>query len=83
MGLEEGDRAKRGKKHAEGMFFSPGESPWTGDGRRYACWHLSILFFCLCLFDSVEQVQPHLKSLTKCGILVSTTQAINQLKQVI
>jgi hypothetical protein len=45
MGLEEGGLAERqGKKHAGGMFFSPGESPflsgrvllWMWTGRKLA-----------------------------------------------
>ena len=33
MGLEEDGTAQQGKKHAGGMFFSPGESP-LNCGRR-------------------------------------------------
>ena len=33
-GFEEDGRAKRGKKHAGGMFFSPGEDPWTCERTR-------------------------------------------------
>ena len=33
-GFEEDGRAKRGKKHAGGMFFSPGENPWPCECTR-------------------------------------------------
>jgi len=35
MGFEEDGTAQQGKKHAGGMFFSPGENPWTDDGRLF------------------------------------------------
>ena len=34
IGFEEDGRAKRGKKHAGGMFFSPGENPWPCERTR-------------------------------------------------
>ena len=37
MGFEEDGRAKRGKKYAGGMFFSPGENPWIAERTRYGC----------------------------------------------
>ena len=42
MGFEEDGTAQQGKKHAGGMFFSPGENPWMTDGKQYACWLSSI-----------------------------------------
>ena len=36
---------RRGKKHAGGMFFRPGENPWAGDGIPEGCWLLPIILF--------------------------------------